>query len=189
MANTNTVFGARLFQSPYGGHVFGRAYIVDGATDATAMFVGDFVKLTGESKIWNDGIYYPVVTQAAATNNVIGFVTGFEAHPDYLSQIYRTASTTRLVWVMDDPSAEFEIQQNGTSAAGDEFTTVDVVVAAGDTNSGLSGMQLNRASGGDSKQIKILRLSPRANSGYGTYTKFICKVNPVAHQMLISTGV
>jgi hypothetical protein len=51
MSNTNSIFGARFISLLNGGDVQVRPYIVDGAGDATAMFVGDFVKLTGEGKL------------------------------------------------------------------------------------------------------------------------------------------
>jgi hypothetical protein len=182
MANQNTVFGARYWTNPWGGIATGKVnpYVVI-ATDATAMFMGDFVKLTGDSDVGPDGVYYPTITQAAATDLLVGFVVGFQPHPDYLTQLYRTASTLRIVWVCDDPNAHFEIQSDGTGAKEDIGLNADIVVAAGSTNTGLSGMQLNHA---DLKtataQLRIVRLSP--NSEFGAYTKFICFINEHAYK-------
>ncbi len=186
MANTNTVFGARLFSLPSGGRVIGTPYICP-ASDHTALYLGDFVKLTGESALWSDGVYYPVVTQAAATDTVVGWVTSMDVNPNYLNQLYRTADTLRLIYVMDDPWAELEIQSNGTFVAGDVGQTADIVVASGSIFTGLSGMQLDHNTLGDSKQLKILTVSPRVGSELGAYTKVICLINK--HAKKVTTGV
>ncbi len=190
MANLNTVFGARWLQSPWGGAngTMGTPYIVSSG-DLTALFMGDFVTLTGESEIWTDGIYYPVVTQAAATGILAGFVNAFEPHPDFLTQNYRTASTKRLVYVIDNPLALFEIQSTGVVVAGDIGQTADIVVGAGNTVTGLSGMQLDHSSLTDSLQLKIVSVSRRVGAELGAYTKLICKINTNKDAYLVSTGV
>ncbi|GAG15089.1 unnamed protein product, partial [marine sediment metagenome] len=116
MANVDSVFGARIAQvlgSPYSGKV--NAYTVL-ATDAVALFVGDFVKLTGLSAPNEQGVQFPVVAQAAATNTLVGVVVGFKPDPNNLSNIYRTASTLRTVYVADDPYELFEIQASSDAA-------------------------------------------------------------------------
>jgi len=190
MANTNSVFGARLFNLPFGNEAgcMGTPYLV-ASGDSTAMFKGDFVKLTGESAIWTDGAYYPVITQAAAADIVVGFVVDFDVHPDFLTQNYRTASTFRLVYVMDDPEVQLEIQSTGTVVVGDIGQTANVIVGAGNTFTGLSGMQLDHSSLTDNLQLKIIRVSPRVGSELGAYTKLICKINTAKHAYRVSTGV
>lgn len=188
MSNTNTVFGARLHNAPWSKDPSVGTYLVV-ATDATAMYVGDFVKLTGESAIWTDGVYYPVVTQAAAGDIVVGWVDSFEPHHDYLNQIYRTASTLRLAKVINDPNAFLEIQSTGTGAVGDIGQTANIIVASGNTFTGLSGMQLDHGSLTDNLQLKILYPSPRVGAELGAYTKFICKINTNKHAYSVSTGV
>jgi hypothetical protein len=184
MANSNTVFGARLVDTLTAAALSGKInpYSVP-ATDATALYVGDFVKLTGESDVGEDNLYHPTVTQAAATDTIVGFVVGFGVNPSYLEQIHRTASTLRTAWVVDDPSVLFEIQSTGTGASADVGQNADIVVGAGSTTTGLSGMQLDHTTlGGGSAQLRIVRLSQTQNAEFGTYTKFVCFINEHAYK-------
>uniref|UniRef100_A0A6M3J2Y7 Putative structural protein n=1 Tax=viral metagenome TaxID=1070528 RepID=A0A6M3J2Y7_9ZZZZ len=179
MANKDTVFGARWVGSLSGEtSARVRPYTVL-ATDAVALFVGDFVVLTGTSSAGQDGIIRSVVAQAAAADEtIVGFVVGFQPHPDYPNQIYRTASTLRTAYVCDDPFALFEIQEDGTFDADYVGENADIVVAAGSTVTGLSGMELDVS---DHKtataQLRIIGVSPRPDNEVGDYTKLICMVN------------
>jgi len=179
MANTNTVFGARLVDSLSASLMNGKVhpYTVP-ATDAVALFVGDFVKLTGESANGEDGLNHPVVTQAAATELLVGFVAGFLVNPNYLTQLHRTANTLRTALVFDDHMGLFEIQSTGVGATGDIGQNADITVAAGSTITGLSGMQLDHATlAGADGQLRIVSLSNTVASEFGTYTKFTCLIN------------
>jgi hypothetical protein len=184
MANTNTIFGARLIDTLTAAILSGKAnpYSVP-ATDGTALYVGDFVKLTGECDVGEDGFYHPTVTQAAATDTLVGFVVGFGVNPSYLEQIHRTASTLRTAWVIDDPSVLFEIQSSGTVVPADVGLNADIVVASGSAVTGLSGMQLDH---GDVKtataQLRIVRLSQQSNAEFGAYTKLVCFINEHAYK-------
>jgi len=179
MANQDTVFGARacgnLMSSNYNGKV--TAYTVL-ATDATAMFVGDFVKCTGIAGVGQDGKTRPVVTQAAATDTLCGFVVGFQVDSDYLNQIYRTASTLRTVYVCSDPYATFEIQASGTLAVEDIGLNAEIVVGSGSTGTGLSGMEVDLSTKNTtSQQLRILGLSQREDNDFGADAKVICMIN------------
>lgn len=191
MANADTIFGARLV-----GHLQSssanaqvRPYTVL-AADAVALFVGDFVKLTGTSGNGDDGINHPVVAQAAATNTLVGWVVGFKPSSDYLNQIYRTASTLRTVYVCDDPYATFEIQASSDAAiiAADIASNADITVGSGSTVTGLSGMELDQTTLTTSTaQLRILGLSARADNDLGTHAKLICMINE--HQYKTTSGV
>lgn len=184
MPNSNTIFGARLVDNLVACAMNGRvnAYTVP-ATDAIALFMGDFVKLTGESANGEDGGNHPVVAQAAATNLSVGFVVGFGVNPNALSQIYRSASTLRTVWVFDDPMGMFEIQSTGTAVTADIGQNADITVGAGDTTTGLSGMQLDRSTlTSSTAQLRIVRLSREINAEFGIYTNFTCFINEHAYK-------
>lgn len=189
MANQNTVFGARLQDLSWTGGSVMRTPCIVSAGDAVALFKGDFVTLTGESEVWTDGRYYPVVTQTAAGGIMVGFVDDFEVHPDFLNLNYRFANTKRLVYLIDHPLALFEIQSTGTGASGDIGQTANIIVGSGNVITGLSGMQLDHGSLTDNLQLKIVGLSPRINSEFGAYTKFLCKINTNKDAYLVSTGV
>lgn len=189
MANADTPFGLRLigtlYSSDYNARV--RPYTVL-AADGTALFVNDAVTLTGTSALGEDGIYHPVITQAAEGNTSVGVVVGFFPNVNYQSQIYRTASTLRTVFVCDDPNAVFEIQSDGTAAVGDVGSNADIVVGAGSTTTGLSGMELKESSVTTATaQLRILGWSPRLDNEVGDYGKFLVMFNE--HYYKQTTGV
>jgi hypothetical protein len=178
MANSNIVRGAQPITTSLSASY--NAKIVTCATattDGTALFVGDFVRFTGES----DTSGYPIVTQAAATETLIGFVQSFQVSPTNLELLYRTASTARYVQVvMAASSPEFEIQTNGVGVQGDVGGAMDIVVGAGNTTTGLSGMQLNQSSFSTSAaQIQILSLIQRVDNEFGLNAKFRCRINEI----------
>lgn len=113
MSNPNAPFGLRpineLAGSPYSGGA--RVYSVP-ASDATAIFIGDPVKLVGTSEIIN-GSPYADVARANSGDVFVGAVVGvLPVTRDSLT--YRAASTQRLLLVADDPNLTFEIAQSST---------------------------------------------------------------------------
>jgi hypothetical protein len=187
MANQDSVFGARWIGSLSGDTTTrARPYTV-AAGDTTALYVGDFVKLSGTASAGPDGQVRSVVTQAAATNTLVGFVIGFAPDRDYYNQIYRTASTLRTAYVCDDPYALFEIQANGTVAAANIGLNADIVVGTASNVTGLSGMELDiSAPGTATAQLRIIDVVPRIDNEVGDYTKLICMINE--HQYKSTTG-
>jgi len=190
MANVSRIVGAELVKR-LGTATFSAAvnpYLVV-ATDATAVFLGDFVKTTGEQAIWAPtGMYYPVITQAAATNTLRGFIVGFDPNRSDLSLNYRLASTLRLVYVCDDPYALFILERSGTAVSTDVGKNADITVGAGNTITGTSGMQIDGTTiGTGSAQIRILALDPAPNNELGAYAKYICMINE--HELKGTTGV
>lgn len=116
------------------------------AGDGTATFVGDIVKLDGTADL--DG--YPSVIQAAAGNTPVGVIVWMEPNPLDLSQNYRPASQNlanqnsgRWVYVCDDPGVIMEVQGSGTATITSIGSNVDMVVGAGSTTTGQSGMQID----------------------------------------------
>ena len=187
MANKDTVFGFRLIGSLNGGNARVRPYTV-ASGDAVAMYVGDGVKLTGTASAGHDGVIRPVVAQVAATETLVGVVVGFAPDPDYPNQIYRTASTLRTAYVCDDPYAIFEIQADDTFDADYVGENGDVVVAAGSTVTGLSGMEWDVATHTSAtEQIRVIGVSPREDNEVGDYTKLLVMINE--HVYKSTTGV
>jgi hypothetical protein len=190
MANVSRIVGADYVGSLLGHAVNAKItpclYI---ATDGTASFIGDFVKSTGEDAVYSTtGLRYPVVTQAAATETLRGFIVGFAPDPTDLSNLYRKATTLRLAYVCDDPYALFIMQRDGTSAATDVGKNTDIVVGAGNTITGMSGMYLNGTVGTGSAQIRIIQTVPGVDNAMATtYTKYICMINE--HEFKSTSGV
>lgn len=152
MTNSTSPFGALpvryLSGGPYNGpgNVYGTA-----SGDATALFIGDFVKLAGTGTTYTSGAAqgtYPDVTKAASGDVIVGVVMGI-ASPLFDSTIYRAASTTMPVYVCDDPNVIFAIQEanSGTAlTANDLGLNINFTYAAGSTTTGYSGTVLDNAS-------------------------------------------
>jgi len=181
MANPDIVRGLQPVSNAYGGAYTGGARVYTTASgDATAIFIGDPVKLAGTAQIVN-GQTYTDVAQAATTNVVVGVVIGVLA--DVATSLpYRAASTVRRLLVVDDPNALFEIQEvsGGTAltAAAIGLNT-PFVVGSGSTVTGYSGVELNNA-GEDTTNtldLKIIGLSPRENNAVGENAKWLVRLN------------
>jgi len=184
MANADRPRGLKLV-----GHVSGspfnaqiRRYAVP-SSDGTALFVGDAVKTNGTAS--TAGI--PYVIQAAAGDGLRCVVVGFEPLATNLELLYRAASTERVVYVCDDPEALFEIQEDGAIAVTAVSGNADLVVAAGSTVSGLSGMELDSSSATTSTaQLRILELAQREDNAVGTNAKWIVRINE--HELAGTAG-
>jgi hypothetical protein len=176
MANTSRVNGFRpighLNGSPWNGKV--NRYWVP-ASDGTAMFVGDIVKLAGVADV--DGTQG--IIQAAATNVPVGVVVGFEPNPDNLMQVHRVASQNlasqnagRWAYVADSPDLVMECEEDaigGTIPIGDSGLNADFVVAAGSATTGQSGMSLDSSTTDTTSTLtmRILGWIPRPDNEVG----------------------
>jgi hypothetical protein len=154
-----------LYSRPYNGGV--NHYAVP-ASDATAIFIGDPVKLVGTSSTINSQSM-PDVALAATTDVIVGVVVGFLA-ADRDSSLYRVASTQRIAIVADDPAAMFEIQDLST---GTPLTIADIGLnvsfaagAGGSTFTGLSGIVLDNATEATTNTLalKIVGFPNRADN-------------------------
>ena len=141
MANADAPFGLRPVQnldgSPYSGKTVTCQFE---ATDAVACFLGDLVELNATAGT----APYPTVQQGAAatTTGFFGVVTSFDFDPTDLESKHRLASTQRTCQVAPALDALFEVQASVASGIGSIGDTADIVVAAGSTITGLSGMEL-----------------------------------------------
>ncbi len=199
MANVNRVNGLRPIKYLNGSAYNGQAnlYFLPSG-DGTAVFVGDTVKAdaTGDT-VAAGGLALGVqsVIQAAAGNAIIGVVVAFAINPTNLNTPqYRTASTGRYVYVVDDPTVLFEVQEDavgGALTAADVGLNADVIVAAGSTTTGASGMQLDSSTAVTNTAtfpFKIMGFTQRVdNEVGGANAKVIVKINN--HQLNAATGI
>jgi hypothetical protein len=98
------------------------------------------------------------------------------------STIYRAASTQRIVYVADDPSLLFEIQEvsGGTAlTANDIGLNANFVVAAGSTTTGLSGVELNNATEATTNtlDLQIVGFQNRTGNEIGEHAKWLVRIN------------
>lgn len=187
MANTDAPRGLRPVRhsngSPYNGAV-NRYYVP--SSDGTAIFIGDAVKSAGSA----DANGVASVAQAAAGDAIRGVVVGVEPVTDE-SLIYRAASTERYLLVADAPDLIFEIQEDsvgGALAVTAIGNNADLVVAAGSTFTGLSGMELDSSTATTSTaQLRILGLVQRPDNEVGSNAKLEVMINE--HELKSTTGV
>lgn len=181
MANSDTPFGLKpvrkLSGAPYNGAV---TVFSTASGDATAIYVGDPVKISGTSSTVRNSVYTDV-DQAATGDVMVGVVVGFL--PDTRdSLIYRAASTTRLVAVCTDPDMLFEIQEvsGGTALAAAAIgLNADFVVGSGSTTTGYSGVELNNATEATTNtlDVQIVGLSDRPDNAVGEHAKWLVRIN------------
>lgn len=155
MANVDRVNGFRPVKHTNGAAWNGQTnlYFIP-AADATAVFVGDLVRLLGSAS--PDG--YPTVAQSAAGNVCVGVVVGFLTEntkpggvtagrtPNLDTPQFRTASTDRYVLVADSPDLVMVAQEDavgGALAVTAVGANINFVVAAGSTTTGTSGMEVD----------------------------------------------
>jgi len=181
MANTDNAFGLKPVQhrngAPYNGAF--RLYSTV-TTDATAIYIGDPVILSGTSQTINGRIYSDV-DQAATGDVVTGVVVGVvPVTQDSLR--YRAASTQRLLMVADDPELLFEIQEvtGGTAlTANDAGLNANFVVGTGSTVTGLSGVELNNATEATTNTLDLHIVGPvqRDDNAIGEHCKWLVTIN------------
>lgn len=181
MANTDNAFGLKPVQhrngAPYNGAF--RLYSTV-TTDATAIYIGDPVILSGTSSTINGKIYSDV-DQAATGDVITGVVIGVQPVTQDSTR-YRAASTARLLMVADDPELLFEIQEvsGGTAlTANDAGLNANFVVAAGSTVTGLSGVELNNATEATTNTLDLHIVGPvqREDNAIGEHCKWLVTIN------------
>lgn len=181
MANANTPYGLRPVRNQFSGpYNAGVNWYSTASGDATAIFLGDLVTLSGTSQTIN-GQVYADVDQAATGDIFVGVVVGvLQVTAD--STIYRAASTQRILLVCDDPNAQFTIQEvsGGTPlTANDIGLNANVIVGAGSTFTGMSGMELNNATEANTNtlDLKIVGFVNSADNAIGANAKWVVRIN------------
>ena len=181
MANADTPFGMKPVQhrngAPYSGAF--RLYSV-AAGNGTAIMIGDPVTLAGTSQTIDGRIYSDVVRSATGDVFSGGCVGVVPATQDSLR--YRAASTQRVLMVADDPDLLFEIQEvsGGTAlAANDAGLNANIIVAAGSTVTGLSGVELNNGTEDTTNtlDVHIVGVVMREDNAIGEHCKWLVTFN------------
>lgn len=189
MANTSRIYGFRPTKHLNGSAFTGQVNLYSvPASDGTALYVGDPVKLAGDAS--TDGAY-PTVTRAAAGDAVIGVIVGFDVNRTALdvSGQARAASTLRTVYVADSPDLVYEVEtSNGTPATADVGLNVNHAVGTPSATTATSGATIDMGTKNTTATLtfKILGFVPRPDNEIGASAKMLVKINN--HQLAASTG-
>ena len=196
MPNTSKITGFRPANSANGGSMQGQGHMYAvSASDGTALFVGDPVKLDGSASA--DGI--ATVTKATQGAAVLGVVVGViptkmdpatgkitSGSITLDTPVYRPASTFQYVLVNDDPAQIYEVEAATGSNAAYSFAlanvglNADLTTVAGSTTTGVSAAALDMATAATTAtlQWKILGVVQRPdNEPTGNFTKVLVKIN------------
>lgn len=183
MANENKPFGLRSIGSMNGAPVNAqvRKFFVP-ATDATAIYNGDTVKLAGsQGKLFPDDALYPTATKAATGDAVVGVVVGVEPLPGDLETRYRKASTAMYVFVETDPDALFEIQGDAdTFDPADVGLNMSITVSTGEATTGVSNAVADQSTAAVTATLalQVIGVSPKPdNDVSGGYPLLVVKLN------------
>lgn len=184
MANTSRKFGLRpvanLQGSPWTGKV--NPY-VKGAADATVIGVGSMVQLDGGGDT-TTGLPTVTLHQPSGDDATlpVGVVVGVDFNPlDLnLSGSYAASSVRRILYVVDDPTALFEVQATGALAIASLGLNAKGTASSVSTTTGREQFELDSATAAASASylFKILAFKrAEDNEISATYAKVIVKLN------------
>lgn len=179
MANIDAAKGFKLVKKEGGGDWEIRTCYVP-ATDGTAIYLGDIVKLAAGADPKGK---CPTVTRlAAVTDAPFGVVIGkvFKTASQDDSVLYRAASTETWLEVCTDKDAIYEAQIAGTFAITNTTYNADPTdpgTYTGDTATGFSALELGTPATTSSLMFQITGAVPRQGNAVGANTKVYCKFN------------
>lgn len=149
MANPTGAFGLRPIRH-FNGAPWNGATIpcYCSASYATALYIGDPILISATQAEADATARYPTIQKSAGTNGIIvlGAIVSFDPNPLDLTKQYRPASTERIAHCCIDPSVVYEIRGDGGGTPVDYWIWMNanmIATTAGDTTTGLSGMQLD----------------------------------------------
>jgi len=147
MANVDRPNGFRPVGHLSGGAFTGRVRKYYSVNDA--LFLGDLVEKEGTGTASGSGGYPGVDRFDNATDDIaVGVVVGWEIDPDNLGAKHHASSTSLAVYINDDPMTIYEAQADDASLAVTAIgQNADVVLGAGSTTTGASGMEIDGSSG------------------------------------------
>jgi hypothetical protein len=164
--------------------------------NATATFIGDLVKLAGSAS--PDGTAVAVAQSAAGDASVGVLVSLDPLNPSTLGESslstanYRRASTLRYGYAAFGADVLYTCQEDsdgGALAVTDASDNINVIVGAGNTITGLSGMELDSSSADTSNtlQLRLHGIETIMGNAIGTNCRWVVSIN--LNQDLITTGV
>lgn len=161
------------------------------ASYETAMFIGDPVVISGTANTATvaqgaeDFVAgtLPAVTVAAAAGVVSGVMVGKRNVVTDLIKKHNPADTEAVIMVCDDPNVVFKVQEDsagGALAATSVGLNAEIVLThAGDTTTGISGVELDSSTAATTAglALKVLRLSANHGNVIGTNADWDVLIN------------
>lgn len=189
MANANVPSGLAPVQYLNGNPWNGQTRLYSILSDnGSAFAIGDPVAVGGSAD--DNGVPNVVLATAGTGNQIVGVICsagsitngGFLGDPTNLNTTVIPATKTKVYYVAvcDDPNVVFEIQEGGSGAALTKTDVMNNFNLKSGTNSGyLSGWTLDNASAAVTAtlQLKLLGLVQRKDNTFGTYAKWLVKIN------------
>ena len=183
MSATNAPFGVRVVYHP-SGVIRTRTLTGFSSIPSSAVYHGDLVKLTGGTD---------VASIIAANDAAFGVFDGCRytdstGRPTYSPFWPASLSgVTNIEWyvIPFDPLMECEIQAGGSIANTAIGDSADIVIAAGNANTGVSGSYMNTTLKGAAAvgNFRILGAAPYVDNAFGdSYT--IVRVQIAKNQLL-----
>lgn len=177
MTATVAAFGFRPVYHP-SGQIRANAYNPGARAAAAAIYRGDPVKLTPDGTDW--------IVIAAAGDVIIGVFAGCEyidvngkpTESSYWPGAV-TGATNVTFYVYDDPAIVFESQANGSVASSALGDQADSVIAAGSTQTGLTGSTISSTlkTTGQQGQWRIVGVGKGVDNAWGdAYTIVQCQI-------------
>lgn len=201
MANANTPRGLQPYAyrsgAPYAGAV--RVYYVP-VGNGTALYLGDPVITVTNSSDGN-GVQTVGIATAASTNPILGAFMGRANNAGTTTipllqsnNVYLPASTAAYVYVCDDPTLLYEVQEDsvgGSMVSGVSGQNVSLIAGAGSTTTAYSGWQLDSSTVSTSSlQMRIIQGLQEVDNTIGSANaKWLTMINFGIHPWTITTGI
>ena len=212
MANTSKINGFRPVKHVTGAPYNGQANIYGVASgDATALFVGDVVKLAADGNA--AGIQYVTAHAAGVAGTgqpalgvVVGIInTKLDPVDGRMSAgsisldtpVYRPGSVEQYVLVADAPDLIYEVEATAAGSAysfavADIGQNANIFAGSGSTTTGNSAHSLNMSDKGATATLpfKIVGVSKKIdNEVTGNYTKVLVQINNHQYKSVGTVGV
>jgi len=212
MANTSKINGFRPVKHVTGAPYNGQANIYGVASgDATALFVGDVVKLAADGNA--AGIQYVTAHAAGVAGTgqpalgvVVGIInTKLDPVDGRMSAgsisldtpVYRPGSVEQYVLVADAPDLIYEVEATAAGSAysfavADIGQNANIFAGSGSTTTGNSAHSLNMSDKGTTATLpfKIVGVSKKIdNEVTGNYTKVLVQINNHQFKSVGTVGV
>jgi hypothetical protein len=178
MANVDAPAGFTFLRHEHGGNITRERRYVQ-STYAVNLFVGQCVK-SGSSADAN-GVGDVEAAGLGTTNRILGVIDEIEYDPDNRTRRYHIASTAGYVYVITDPSAIYQAQEDsvgGALTADDVGRNIALIGTSGSTQNGQSSQELDSNTVADAtEQIRLVGIIQTPKNVIGANATWEVRIN------------